>query len=1074
MSACQLMAASDPVPADRLPYGGTWEGAAGVVGGIPTGRTQYGATLPTTASAAQINAAVANCPGNQYVQLAAGTFSNLGANDIIIAKSGVTLRGAVDAMGLPATTLVFESGRNIEISAGVWDVGSPSLFTTLAVTGGANRGSTSLAVSATPTGLSAGRLMWITAPKNAPTIDGGGWSDWFGARPFSQVVEVTAVSGNVVSFTPAINADYISGLAVQIHYRGAGSQIDRSGVENLSLTNVTGSFGSGRCFDISGANQCWVLNCRAYGLAAPSALNAFVYMYACSRVEIRRCDFSHFTSYGSSTYCLASVHCSGLLVEDNIFHDAPNVWPMMATSGSVFAYNYFFNEPYQLSTYLSQIVFHHGSHNHYNLFEGNWLATHYNDATTTGNYSHSRNSLYFRQRLLGWDEHPLPSGKTDNLHAISFENHHDNVTVAGCVMGMPGKLTQYDKMDGKSGYPFSVFNADSVTRATLVRKANYNTIDSSVPASEALGAGEVLATSYIHASKPSWFGNRPWPWCDPLKYGQSNASTNLPAAYRFAYRMDPPADGPDLVAPTAPSGLAAVVVGTNRINLTWAASTDAYGVTGYLVERQSPGNPSFVQVGTVSTTSYSDVGLTAGTSYSYRVRATDGAGNLSSYAGPVSGVTWVMDSQPPTAPSGLAASASSSSQVNLTWVAASDNVGVTGYRVERSQGAGSTAFSQVGTATGTSFNDTGLSGLTVYNYRVLAVDQIGNQSGYSGIASATTAAPPPDQTPPTAPLALEALTVSSNEVKLSWTDSTDNVGVTGYAVEMAQGAGSTSFSQIGFIDLSSITPGNLLNTRLNVTGLAPSTTYGYRVRAKDAAGNVSAYSAVKTAVTTSVGARAGLVLAMGFEEGSGTTTSDASGTGNNGTLTGTSWITTGRFGKALSFNGSSARVTVPDSASLDLTTGMTLEAWVNPATLGGWRDVVFKSVDMYYLMVSSGQSDAPATGGTYCSSPLLGTTPVPLNSWSHLAATYDGAAVRLYVNGVQVASRAQTGLINVSTASLTIGGDTTFGQYFQGLIDEVRVYNRALSASEIQADMNSPVRDTVQPVKPRIVSVNGQ
>src|SRR5262249_33601814 len=81
---------------------------------------------------------------------------------------------------------------------------------------------------------------------------------------------------------------------------------------------------------------------------------------------------------------------------------------------------------------------------------------------------------------------------------------------------------------------------------------------------------------------------------------------------------------------------------------------------------------------------------------------------------------------------------------------------------------------------------------------------------------------------------------------------------------------------------------------------------------------------------------------------------------------------------------------------------------------------------------------------------------LPTNTWSHLAATYDGATMRLYVNGSQVASRSQTGAIQTSTGVLSLGGDPTYGQYWQGKIDEVRVYNRALSAGEIASDMSLP------------------
>ena len=544
--------ASDPVPADRLPYGGTWEGIVGVSGGIPNRTTIY-TNLTSSATAAQINSAIANCPNNQVVSLAAGTYSVAG--DIAIARSGVTLRGAVDEDGLPATTLRFSSGNNIVLMANAWDFSNTGQFTTVSVSSGATRGSSTVTLSALPTGLTPGRLMWISAPKSAPTIDGGGWTDWFGSRPFTQVVKVTAVIGSQVSFEPAINSDYISSLAVQVHYRGAANQISLSGVENLSLTNSAGSFGSGRCFDIAGADQCWIKNCKAYGLGVQGPLNAFVYMYCSSRVEIRRCDFSHSTSYGSSTYGLASVHCSGLLIEDNVFHDLPNVWPMMATSGSAFAYNYFFYEPYQSDAFLSQIVFHHGSHNHYNLFEGNWLPTHFNDASDDGNRSHSRNSVYMRQRLLGWDEYPFPNGKEDNCHAISFQHHHDRTVIVGCVMGHLGTQTRYDQTSGDVGGVNSIFNADAVTRATMFRKHNYNTVNLGIPAGEALSGNEAIPASYLHSAKPAWFGNRPWPWCDPLNYVQANTPTNLPAGFRIVFGVD--ATG-SAIKPPAPTNLRVV------------------------------------------------------------------------------------------------------------------------------------------------------------------------------------------------------------------------------------------------------------------------------------------------------------------------------------------------------------------------------------------------------------------------------------------------------------------------------------------------------------------------------------
>jgi hypothetical protein len=205
----------------------------------------------------------------------------------------------------------------------------------------------------------------------------------------------------------------------------------------------------------------------------------------------------------------------------------------------------------------------------------------------------------------------------------------------------------------------------------------------------------------------------------------------------------------------------------------------------------------------------------------------------------------------------------------------------------------------------------------------------------------------------------------------------------------------------------------------------------------------------------------GLVAAYSFNQGSGMVLTDVSGRGNNGTITGATWAT-GRNGGALNFNGTNNVVTVPDSASLDLTTGLTIEAWVNATVApSGWRGIVSKETTnnvVYFLHASTQSGNRPGTGGLFgtVERVLSGGTRLTANTWVHLAATYDGATQRLFVNGVQVASRAQTGSLTVSAGALRIGGNL-FAEYFRGRIDDVRIYNRALSAAEIASDMNTPV-----------------
>ncbi len=151
------------------------------------------------------------------------------------------------------------------------------------------------------------------------------------------------------------------------------------------------------------------------------------------------------------------------------------------------------------------------------------------------------------------------------------------------------------------------------------------------------------------------------------------------------------------------------------------------------------------------------------------------------------------------------------------------------------------------------------------------------------------------------------------------------------------------------------------------------------------------------------------VGAWGFDEATGPSVVDASGRGNNGTIAGATRTTSGRFGSALTFDGVNDWVTVPDSASLDLSNRATLEAWVNPTALGSaWRTVLLKEQpgQLVYALYANNDIARPSghlftTGDLFSS----GNAALPLNTWSHLAMTWDGATLRLFVGGNQVATR---------------------------------------------------------------------
>ena len=191
---------------------------------------------------------------------------------------------------------------------------------------------------------------------------------------------------------------------------------------------------------------------------------------------------------------------------------------------------------------------------------------------------------------------------------------------------------------------------------------------------------------------------------------------------------------PDTEAPTVPANLTATAISSSQINLTWNASTDNIGVTGYKIFRDSS------QVGTSVTTSFSDTGLSASTTYTYTVSAYDAAGDESGQSISVSAIT-----QPPaTVPANLQATVISSSQINLSWSALTDNdIGVIGYNIYRNG-------TQLTTTANTSYSDTGLSPSTTYAYTVSAYDAAGDESGQL-IASSATTLSLDDTTSPTPP-----------------------------------------------------------------------------------------------------------------------------------------------------------------------------------------------------------------------------------------------------------------------------------------------------------------------------------
>jgi uncharacterized protein YjdB len=213
-----------------------------------------------------------------------------------------------------------------------------------------------------------------------------------------------------------------------------------------------------------------------------------------------------------------------------------------------------------------------------------------------------------------------------------------------------------------------------------------------------------------------------------------------------------------------------------------------------------------------------------------------------------------------------------------------------------------------------------------------------------------------------------------------------------------------------------------------------------------------------------------------FDEGSGTAAADSSGNGNHAALLGGSSWTPGLRGSAVLLDGVSGQLSVPNSPSLNPSGAFSMAAWVFPkSAMSDFRALLVKNYTYFlYASVSGYCGNGSVTAGfstnvedvfnTVCTA-----TPLSVNAWTHVAGTYDGTALRLYINGALVASAPASGVVSSSTSTLRIGA-SQFGEYFNGLIDEAMVYDGALSASEVQA-FSSAVPVASVTVIPALVSV---
>jgi len=217
-------------------------------------------------------------------------------------------------------------------------------------------------------------------------------------------------------------------------------------------------------------------------------------------------------------------------------------------------------------------------------------------------------------------------------------------------------------------------------------------------------------------------------------------------------------------------------------------------------------------------------------------------------------------------------------------------------------------------------------------------------------------------------------------------------------------------------------------------------------------------SLIITSLSIAYAVEDGLVAYWPFNEGAGKTAADVTGNGHDGKFEGAPKWVDGKFGTALEFDGAGDHVVVADDDALDLTENITLMAWFSPNDVLTSRRLMVKN-DSIFVIFDFGNKNSidflVKPNNTHAEST---TTDWKVGEWYHFTGTFDGKTMKVYINGKLEGEKANDVPIAPSDLELWIGGDD-YGRptdWFPGKIDEVRLYDKALSEAQIQKTMNTP------------------
>jgi RHS repeat-associated protein len=513
----------------------------------------------------------------------------------------------------------------------------------------------------------------------------------------------------------------------------------------------------------------------------------------------------------------------------------------------------------------------------------------------------------------------------------------------------------------------------------------------------------------------------------------------------------------DATAPTTP-GTPGVTVAPGTAQLSWTASTDASGVAYYRVHRSTTsgftpnaGN----EIGQTTMTSYTDNGdgTTAGlpaATYYYKLVAVDVNANTSNASAQGSSAVTADAALPTAAFSSPTPATASTASGTITLAATASSP----------TGGGSTLSGVQFTADGANHG----SAVTSSPYeRTLDTTTLGNGWHTIGATASTTGGK--QAAAPTRVVRVQnGAGADTTAPSVSITAPTGGASVSGTVAVNATAADNVGVSAVQFrrdgVDLGSDSS-SPYSVNWNTT-TTPNGSHVLTAVALDAAGNATTSSQVSVTVSNSGGV-AGLVAAYGLDEGTGTAVADASGTGNGGTASGASWVDPGKYGKALSFDGTDDYVSIADASPLDLAGTGTVMAWVKLDTLNRWHGLVAKgaanspTAHNYALEIDSNNKALCEISNGSTSATVTSAATLAANQYYHLTCVWDGSNLRVYVGGSSNASVTQGVTPAGNSSALYLGQYGGNSDLTDGVIDEVRIYNRALNQTEIQTDMNTAV-----------------